>query len=110
VPVGGIPKINLPVLPVTWAWTNRLAIDGSIQVVPSPFTVATDISAQFTSGTLTLSWPADHTGWKLQSQTNYLNQGLNTNWSDLANSTNVNQIAIPVDPSNESVFFRLSFP
>jgi autotransporter-associated beta strand protein len=98
-PVGGIPKINLPVLPVTCAWTNRLAMDGSIQVVPSSFTVITNLSAQVSNHILTLSWPADHTGWKLQSQTNFPAQGLGTNWSDVANSTNVNQVAIPMDPS-----------
>jgi hypothetical protein len=55
---------------------------------------------------LQLDWPVDHTGWQLQSQTN----GLGTNWVDVASSTQTNQITVPLDSTNASVFFRLKRP
>jgi hypothetical protein len=62
------------------------------------------------AGQLQLSWPADHTGWRLQAQTNSLNTGLGTNWATVANSTNISQIFIPVAVTNGSVFYRLVNP
>jgi hypothetical protein len=46
----------------------------------------------------------------LQAQTNSLNSGLATNWVTVPDSTNVNQMIIPVDMGNGSVFFRLVYP
>jgi hypothetical protein len=60
-----------------------------------------------TGANLVISWPADHTGWRLQSQTNALSVGLGTNWVDWIGSTGTNQMTIPLDPANGSVFFRL---
>jgi hypothetical protein len=57
--------------------------------------------------TLTLSWPSDHTGWRLQAQTN---SGIGTNWVDVAGSTSTNSMVIPVDGSAGNVFFRLVYP
>jgi autotransporter-associated beta strand protein len=59
---------------------------------------------------LTLSWPADHLGWRLQVQTNSLTTGLGTNWSTWPNSTNVTTVPIPLNPANPTVFFRLIYP
>lgn len=55
-------------------WTNDLAVNGTIAVIaaitvkPNPTNITTSVS----NGTLTLSWPQDHTGWTLQVQTNSL--------------------------------------
>jgi hypothetical protein len=57
-----------------------------------------------------LTWPADRTGWHLQVQTNNMNQGLGTNWVDVAGSTITNQISIPIDSANGNVFYRLTYP
>ena len=59
---------------------------------------------------LQFAWPPDHTGWRLQVQTNPLTFGLGTNWLTVPNSTNVNQFATPINPTNGSVFFRLTYP
>jgi len=59
---------------------------------------------------LTLSWPADHTGWRMQTQTNGLATGLNTNWFDVIGSAATNNLLFPVDVNNDSVFFRLIYP
>ena len=57
-----------------------------------------------------LAWPLDHTGWKLQVQTNTLGTGLGNNWITLPASANTNQFTMPVDEANGSVFFRLIYP
>jgi hypothetical protein len=71
----------------------------------------TNIVFSVTGGNqLTLAWPADHTGWRLQSQTNSLSAGLGTNWVDVTGSTATNQVLAPVNPVNGSVFYRLVYP
>jgi hypothetical protein len=55
------------------------------------------------------SWPADHTGWTLQVQTNSLLLGLNSNWTDVPGSALDNQFTFPVFSANGSVFFRLTY-
>lgn len=59
---------------------------------------------------LHLSWPADHTGWVLQAQTNDLATGLSTNWSVVFTSSQTNQVTMPLTPANSAVFFRLMRP
>jgi hypothetical protein len=59
---------------------------------------------------LNLSWPADHTGWRLQVQTNSASVGLRTNWSDVAGSTTVNNVSVTINPVNGCVFYRLIYP
>jgi Immunoglobulin domain/Concanavalin A-like lectin/glucanases superfamily len=58
---------------------------------------------------VTLRWPTDHTGWTLQAQTNDLSVGIGTNWVDVSNSSSTNQMVIPVNPTNPSVFYRLIY-
>ncbi len=73
---------------------------------PLPSLTPTNILVQAGSGQLQLSWPLDHQGWWLQMQTN----SLGTNWTTVPGSTNNNQIVIPVNPANGSVFLRLMYP
>jgi hypothetical protein len=71
----------------------------------------TNITFSVASGNqLMLSWPADHTGWRLQSQTNAPGVGLTRNWFDVRGSANVNQITVPISTTNGSVFYRLVYP
>jgi len=67
------------------------------------------LTLQATANTLTLSWPSDHTGWRLQAQTNDATQGLGTNWVDVVGATATNQMTLPVDPANAGVFYRLFY-
>ena len=55
-------------------------------------------------------WPLDHTGWRLQVQTNNLIAGLGTNWIDMPESMQTNAMAVPINTSNAAVFFRLILP
>ena len=83
----------------------------SAQAVARPTSpVATNLIFNLSVGQLQLNWPADHTGWRLQTQTNSLKAGLGTNWVTVANSTNVNLVLIPMTTTNGSVFFRLVYP
>jgi outer membrane autotransporter protein len=68
VPVNGFTTVRLPSLPVNCVWKNSLAIDGTIRVMTAVSTNATNITLQTASNVLTLSWPLDHTGWRLQAQ------------------------------------------
>ncbi len=81
------------------------AVASSVPAAINP----TNIVATVISGSLKLSWPADHTGWTLQSQTNPLAQGLGTNWTDVPGSSVVNQVTNTFNSTNGSVFYRLIY-
>jgi fibronectin type 3 domain-containing protein len=66
-----------------------------------------ELAASQTNGQLQLSWLANNIGSRLQIQTNAPNVGLGTNWTDVPNSALTNQVTIPIDANNGSVFFRL---
>ncbi|HEX9048626.1 MAG TPA: hypothetical protein VF988_16480, partial [Verrucomicrobiae bacterium] len=59
------------------------------------------------SGQLQFNWPPDHTGWRLQAQTNSAGDGLGTNWVTVPGSDGTNQMSMPVATTNSSVFYRL---
>ena len=83
----------------------------STQVGARPTSAASiAISVISAPGQLQFSWPADHTGWQLQAQTNTLTSGLGTNWVNVASSTQTNQMTVPLNSTNGSVFFRLVRP
>jgi len=62
-----------------------------------------------TAHSLKLSWPADHTGWTLEAQTNSAHVGIGTNWVPVASSTTTNSVVIPIVPGNADVFYRLQY-
>ena len=62
------------------------------------------------SSQLQFSWPADHTGWRLQSQTNTLTTGLGANWFDVAGANTTNAVTLPVNFNSGDAFFRLIYP
>ena len=47
---------------------------------------------------------------QLQSQTNNLTSGLGTNWVNMSSSDQTNQMTVPLNSANGSVFFRLVRP
>jgi hypothetical protein len=68
------------------------------------------ISFAASNGLFRISWPADHLGWLLQAQTNSAADGLRTGWGTVLGSGNTNQMIIPINRTNGSVFFRLAHP
>jgi autotransporter-associated beta strand protein len=113
--VGSFATLNLPALTGSLTWSNSLAVDGSIQVVTASTVNAnpTNITTSVSGNTLTLSWPADHTGWRLLVQTNTAGAGLSpaTNaWYTVPGSTSVNSVTITMDPTKGSIFYELAYP
>jgi autotransporter-associated beta strand protein len=106
---GNFTTTNLPALPTGLQW-NWNPANGTLAVAASVATNPTNITAVVSGGNLNLSWPADHTGWRLEAQTNSPSAGLSTNWSTVPGSTAVNSMSFPIVPSNGSVFFRLVYP
>ncbi|GEM_PF-666557 len=70
----------------------------------------TQLSFGTAGNQLQLNWPADHTGWQLQSQTNSLAVGLSTNWVNVTGSAQTNQVTVPLGTTSGAVFFRLVRP
>jgi hypothetical protein len=87
------------------AWnTNTLAADGTLRVVSTaPVTLANSRAG----GTLTLAWPSDHIGWRLQSQSNSISAGLQTNWIDVPTSVFTNEMTFNIEAAGGCVFYRL---
>jgi autotransporter-associated beta strand protein len=87
-------------------WANNLAVDGSITATSpnvGPATNPTNIVFSVSGGNFSLSWPADHLGWFLQTSTNLL-----SNWVDVAGSSTVTNVAIPINTGAPSTFYRMS--
>jgi hypothetical protein len=70
----------------------------------------TSLGSTMNGGQLQFSWASDHTGWRLVTQTNTLAVGLGTNWSTVSGSAATNQISVPMNKTNGSIFFRLVYP
>ena len=63
--------------------TNSLTTSGTLNVIPAVNTNPTNITTSVSGNVLTLSWPADHTGWRLIVQTNNLAAGISLNTNDM---------------------------
>ena len=98
---------SLPPLNSGLAWNISSLSSGVLSVIS---TMPMNLLWSVNGTNLTLSWPADHTGWRLQSQTNDLTIGLGTNWFDVANATLTNSMTFPVDATSGSIFYRMVFP
>jgi hypothetical protein len=73
--------------------------------------VSTNLNLSTLNGTnLILQWPGDHTGWRIQVQTNPATVGIRTNWATIAGASLTNQIVKPIDKTNGTVFFRMIAP
>jgi autotransporter-associated beta strand protein len=83
-----------------------LEVTGAVTVNTTPTSLVSSVS----SGNLNLSWPTDHTGWRLEVQTNSLGVGLATNWATWPDSASTNAVSIPINPANPTMFFRLVYP
>jgi autotransporter-associated beta strand protein len=104
--VNGFSSPILPTLSLGLGWTNKLAVNGTIQVETLVAINPTNITFQTTAGGLIMNWPSDHTGWWLQEETNLLG----SNWVNVAGSSTTNQVTIPFSPAQPANFFRLVYP
>ena len=106
---GAFAQTNLPALAAGQGWVFD-PVGGTVTVVQTVATNGVNITTIATSGGVQLGWPADHTGWRLQVQTNPLTVGLGTNWFDLGGTAATNSWLVQPDSGNGSVFYRLIFP
>ena len=86
-------------------------VDGELYLVisePPPAEVTLTLVVNGTD--LSLSWPPENLGWKLQVQTNTLDVGISTNWFDIPGSETVTSTNLPIDMESEAVFLRLISP
>ena len=73
----------------------------------------TNIMTSVSGNVLTLSWPADHTGWRLLMQTNHLAAGLSANtndWVTVPGSAGIHQTNITMNLALPTEFYRLVYP
>jgi autotransporter-associated beta strand protein len=87
-----------------------IAGSGSLTIGLTIASNSTNITFSVSGKTLAMSWPADHLGWILQSQTNSLTKGLGTNWVDVAGSSAVTSTNITLNPATPTAFYRLRNP
>jgi len=100
-------------LQMPYGWRGALAQAGNQIVLANVATVATtppQLDPTPNGQQLQLVWPATHTGWRLEVQTNSLTMGLGTNWVTVSDSASTNQVFLPISISSPSVFFRLIYP
>ena len=70
----------------------------------------TNITASVAGSNLLLNWPPGYTGWRLQTQTDTLAAGLGSNWSELLGARETNAWVVPMSATDQSAFFRLTYP
>jgi len=107
---GSFSSNSLPALGSGLVWNAANLTSGILSVVQ---TAPTNLVWVVSGTNLNLSWPADHTGWTLLSQTNNLSKGVSANtndWMRLTSSATTNQIVIPTSPASLGGYYRLVYP
>ncbi len=83
--------------------------NGILRVVTQTVaTNPTNITAVVTGNTLKLSWPEDHRGWTLQ--TNSVGINASASWFPYPGSAALTNVDITIDATKTNVFFRLVYP
>jgi hypothetical protein len=78
-------------------------------MVPSPIASnPTNITYRVSGSTLTLSWPADHLGWLVQS--NSVGIAASNSWYNIGGSSSVTTLNVNIDTTEPNVFYRLLKP
>lgn len=118
--ITGAWTLNLPAqnaaATITYSYQTNLATDGTIKVLAGAVGVntnPTNITTQVSGNVLTLSWPADHTGWRLLVQTNNLALGVSAStndWGTVTGSSATNSVSLTNNPSLPDEFYRLVYP
>jgi len=71
-------------------------------------TTPTNIVASASGNQMTLSWPLDHIGWGLQS--NSVGLTATGSWFAVSAATTTNQITLTPDQAQTNVFYRMVYP
>jgi hypothetical protein len=103
---GSFSNLILPPLDFGLVWSNKLAVDGSIEVV-STLPPAPTLSLQFSNNVLLLTWPSNASDFALQTTFNLAPPAI---WQPVTNGTGTNSALIIVNPGIPEQYFRLAFP
>src|SRR5262249_24300035 len=89
--------------------TSTLNTDATLRVLSTgPNPNPTNMTFSVSGNQLTLAWPTNYTRWTLQGQTNFSGTGITTNWFNVPGSAGTNNIVVPINPANGSVFYRMA--
>jgi hypothetical protein len=108
IPANTFSSVALPAPGAGLTFTNKLAIDGTIEVISSGEPAEPPRLAFTQAGTsLTISWPIAYTTFVLRGQTN--STGVSNNWGPVTGVSG-NQVTLSIDPANRFVIFDLINP
>jgi hypothetical protein len=85
----------------------------TVNVIKQPSQTVPKLTNSVSNGSLTLSWPADHLGYRLLLQTNNLSKGVSINlgdWDTVPGSTAVTSTNLPITKTNLDEYYRLIYP
>jgi len=82
------------------------AIADAVRWVEGVSTDPVSVTPGVAGNALTLGWPPDHIGWRLQVQTN----SLGTNWTDVSGAAATNFFSTNINRTTKAVFYRLVYP
>ena len=112
-------SLNLTPSPLNTVAVKVTAPDGvttnlyTVNVLLQPSLTAFKLTNSVSGGNnLVLTWPVDHTGYELLTQTNNLNKGVSKNpndWGTLGYTT-TNAATIPITKTNLNSYYRLVYP
>jgi hypothetical protein len=89
-----------------WGNVAEVEFSGYAPISTTPVNMAFAVAGD----QLHLSWPVDHTGWRLETQTNTGDTGLGSNWVTVPTSSGTNAMWVSIDANSGNVFFRLAYP
>ena len=103
---GNFSATNLPPLGtgLAWAWTPA---SGTLSVLQIVATNRTNLTTAVSGGNLSLSWPTDHLGWRVE--TNAVSLAATNSWFTYPGSSSVTNLTIPIGTAGH-VFFRMAYP
>ena len=82
--------------------------NGVLSVVTGIASNPTNITATVNGGVLTLTWPQDHLGWLVQS--NSVDLAVPADWHDISSTAAATTYSIPMSLTQTNVFYRLRHP
>jgi autotransporter-associated beta strand protein len=80
----------------------------TVNIIEQPSRTKPVLTNRVSGSALTLTWPADHLGWTLQ--TNSVGLAATNQWFAYPGSASLTSVTINMIPANAGVFFRLVYP
>ena len=104
-----VPASSLSAGTLELVLTNALGTNITSITLTAPANPNPPIVATVTNAILYLTWPAANIGYQLQAQTNTVLKGISTNWVNYNPSITTNRVVIPINLTNGTVFYRLTY-